>query len=864
MATSLKLNIPTTAPRGSRAFAQALKASCAHHAFQADSVQFCKSSDEIVSLEAPKDNVRIVDINAIVRAPDDALIEWEEVVLRPRVSGEATTVFALAEKLLVKVVTSRSDPVTPAQIILFATLYDSAATAAPNILDKYPNLKDWFYTTLENEWAIEGIQKAAGMTTVATLDGESTKAVKKAPIAADKLPKKPVVVGTLEDRKVAAGVEMKIYGPDEKMHAFPIDLSSLGGFLANQSVLHNRLPEDGKRNILITSALPYVNNVPHLGNIIGSVLSADVYSRYCKARNYNCLYICGTDEYGTATETKAIEEGVTPRQLCDKYNALHRQVYEWFNIGFDHFGRTTTQEQTEIAQDIFLKLHQNGYLTEDSITQLYCEKHEGFLADRYVEGTCPKCQYDDARGDQCDKCGTLLDPMELINPRCKLDNQPPVVRPTKHVYLKLDELQPQEEAWFNKSITEGAWSKNGKTITESWLKEGLLKRAITRDLSWGTPVPAAAYPGYEKKVLYVWFDACIGYVSITATYTKDWEKWWKNPENVKLYQFMGKDNVPFHSVIFPSSQIGTKDPWTMVHHISTTEYLQYEGGKFSKSRNVGVFGNNAQDTGIPPDVWRFYLLASRPETGDSQFAWRDFILKNNSELLARLGNFVNRLVKFAIAKYEGLVPDYTEAASDPAFGEFKADINKLLGEYITELEAVHIRTGTELLMQVAQRGNQFLQDNKLDNATFAAEPAKTAAVVGLGLNLIYLLSALCYPYMPASAESIARQLNAPLRNIPDTWEMDLKPSHRIGKAEYLFSMIDPKKEEDWRNKYGGDRKAEEALKEEEKKKKADKRKQKKEKAKGGAVAAVVDAVGDAAAAVLPNAGASTSDGPKTG
>ncbi|KAF3911941.1 hypothetical protein AA313_de0200225 [Arthrobotrys entomopaga] len=671
------------------------------------------------------------------------------------------------------------------------------------------------------------------MTTV--VDAGSEKAVKSAAVTADKLPKKPVVVGTVADRKLSEGIAMKIYAPDEKI-----------------------LPEPGKRNILITSALPYVNNVPHLGNIIGSVLSADVYSRYCKARNYNSLYVCGTDEYGTATETKALEEKVTPQELCNKYNALHRQVYEWFNIGFDHFGRTTTPEQTEIAQDIFMKLFQNGYLTEDSITQLYCEKHEGFLADRYVEGTCPKCQYDDARGDQCDKCGSLLDPMELINPRCKLDSQTPVVRPTKHVYIKLDELQPQEEAWFNKSVTEGAWSRNGKIITESWLKEGLQKRAITRDLSWGTPVPAAAYPGYEKKVLYVWFDACIGYVSITATYTKEWEKWWKNPENVKLYQFMGKDNVPFHSVIFPSSQLGTKDPWTMVNHISTTEYLQYQGGKFSKSRNVGVFGNNAQDTGIPPDVWRFYLLASRPETGDSQFNWRDFILKNNSELLARLGNFVNRLVKFAIAKYEGLVPDYTEAAQDPAFDSFKADINKLLKEYVEELEAVHIRNGTDLLMHVAQRGNQFLQDNKLDNATFAAEPAKTAAVVGLGLNLIYLLSALCYPYMPATAESIARQLNAPLRRIPDTWEMDLKPSHRIGKAEYLFSMIDLKKEDEWRSKYGGDKSVEEALKEEEKKKKADKKKQKKEamKAKAG------ETVKDAVAAVLPDASGSTAEASK--
>lgn len=322
--------------------------------------------------------------------------------------------------------------------------------------------------------------------------------------------------------------------------------------------------------------------------------------RYCKARNYNTLYICGTDEYGTATETKALEEHVTPQELCDKYNALHREIYEWFDIGFDHFGRTTTKLQTKIAQDIFLKLSQNDFLVENSVTQLFCKQHQGFLADRFVEGTCPKCGYEDARGDQCDACGQLLDPLELIDPRCKLDNHSPVKRDSKHIFLELDKLQLELEQWVKKSFDAGQWSRNGLSITENWLKQGLKKRCITRDLTWGTPVPLK---GYEKKVLYVWFDACIGYLSITADYTTDWEKWWRAKEDVKLYQFMGKDNVPFHTVIFPGTQIGTKDDnWTMLHHLSTTEYLQYEGGKFSKSRGVGVFGNNARDTGVPSSV----------------------------------------------------------------------------------------------------------------------------------------------------------------------------------------------------------------------------------------------------------------------
>lgn len=323
--------------------------------------------------------------------------------------------------------------------------------------------------------------------------------------------------------------------------------------------------------------------------------------RYCKARNYNTLYVCGTDEYGTATETKALEEKVTPRELCDKYNALHAAIYKWFDIGFDHFGRTTTDAQTEISQEMFLKLHENGYLLQESMTQLYCEKHDGFLADRFVEGTCPKCGYDDARGDQCDTCGTLLDPKDLINPRCKLDGHTPIPRESQHIFLDLEKLQPEVQAWVKKSSEEGKWSRNGVNITEAWLKDGLHKRCITRDLKWGVPVPLK---GFEGKVFYVWFDACIGYVSITANYTPDWKKWWRNKEaETQLYQFMGKDNVPFHTIVFPATQIGTRDnDWTMLHHISTTEYLQYEGGKFSKSRGIGVFGNSAEDTGVAPDV----------------------------------------------------------------------------------------------------------------------------------------------------------------------------------------------------------------------------------------------------------------------
>ena len=558
------------------------------------------------------------------------------------------------------------------------------------------------------------------------------------------------------------------------------------------------VPKEGERNILVTSALPYVNNVPHLGNIVGSVLSADIYARYTKNRGYNTLFVCGTDEYGTATETKALEEGVSPKALCDKYHVIHKQTYDWFQIGFDHFGRTTTPKQTEIAQHIFTKLNDNGYLEEQSMKQLYCPVHNGFLADRFVEGTCPKCSYTDARGDQCDGCGTLLNPFELIEPRCKIDNATPIPRESNHIFLSLDKLQDQVAEWNKKSQELGKWSKNSKTITDTWLNEGLHPRCITRDLKWGTPVPLATY---ADKVLYVWFDACIGYVSITANYLEDWESWWRNPENVQLYQFMGKDNVPFHTVVFPASQLGTKEKWTMLHHLSTTEYLQYEGGKFSKSRNVGVFGNNAQDTGIPPSVWRYYLATARPETSDTQFSWQEFATRNNSELLANLGNFVNRLVKFVSAKFNKVVPEYDVAHLD--YAPVEKDLNQLLASYNEAMEAVSERKGLEIAMQISARGNQFLQDNKLDNSLLANHPEKAAAVIGVGINIIYLLSAIFTPFMPETGSQILEQLNAPARKIPNEFTLPIKGGHNLGKPAYLFSRIDDKKVEEWRAKFGG-------------------------------------------------------------
>ncbi|KAF7506186.1 hypothetical protein GJ744_012166 [Endocarpon pusillum] len=632
------------------------------------------------------------------------------------------------------------------------------------------------------------------------------------------------------------------------------------------------LPKQGQRNVLITSALPYVNNVPHLGNIVGSVLSADVFSRYNKARGRPTLYVCGTDEYGTATETKALEEKVTPEELCRKYNRIHADVYEWFGIAFDIFGRTPTRQHTEISQDVFTKLYRNGFLEEKWTEQPYCESHNRFLADRFIEGTCPTCGYEDARGDQCDKCGVLLDdPLDLIKPRCKVDGATPVRRRTKHTFLLLDKLQPRIEEFTKLSTEKGAWSRNGRIITESWLKKGLKDRGITRDLSWGVPVPL---PEYENKVLYVWFEACIGYPSITANYTPEWKQWWHNPDEVKLYQFLGKDNVPFHSVIFPGCQMGSGDNWTMLHHLSATEYLNYENGKFSKSRGVGVFGNNAKDTGVPPDVWRYYLIKNRPETGDTQFEWQAFIDGNNSELLAKLGNFVNRIIKLVNSPkaYNGTIPDAFSASNLPdTFTTPLSEITDLLTQYLAEMEAVRLRSGILLAMKIAEAGNGLIQSHRLDNALIANHPNLAAAVTGTVLNLIYLCSAVFEPYLPATCASIREQLAAPFLQIPSEEELAgaggwkptcLKAGHRIGKASYLFTKIDDSKAEYWREMYGGNQ--EERRKKEEEaakiaaKKAASKAKAKEKKAAKKDAAGKKEADGDGKAVKGEEAG--TMDG----
>ncbi|KAI4467948.1 methionine--trna ligase [Holotrichia oblita] len=565
------------------------------------------------------------------------------------------------------------------------------------------------------------------------------------------------------------------------------------------------LPKPGEKNILITSSLPYVNNVPHLGNIIGCVLSADVFARFSRLCNYNTLYICGTDEYGTATETKALEEGLTPQQICDKYFEVHNSIYRWFNIGFDYFGRTTTPEQTKTVQEMFLSLNNNGFMQIQAIDQLLCEHCNRYLADRFVEGGCPHpgCKYEDARGDQCDGCGKLVNAVELINPKCKVCSKTPVIRSSQQYFLDLPKLEPLLLHWMEKSAP--GWSHNANVIARSWMKEGLKPRCITRDLKWGIPVPVEAF---KDKVFYVWFDAPIGYMSMTERYTKEWEKWWRPAPDteVSFYQFMAKDNVPFHAVMFPAMLLGANKNYITVSHLMATEYLNYEDGKFSKSRGIGVFGNDAQDTGIPSDVWRFYLLYIRPESQDSSFSWVDLATKCNSELLNNFGNFVNRALMFTEKFFNSTVPVMKLTEEDFIF---LATCTREIKGYISSLEKVKLRDGIRSMLSISRHGNQYIQSTQpwvLVKGT-DEQKERAATIIGVCCNMTYLLATLLYPYMPEASRTIKEQLNVTKLPVivPSNPVISnlLQSGHKIGKPAPLFTKIEQDRLEELKHKFAG-------------------------------------------------------------
>lgn len=474
------------------------------------------------------------------------------------------------------------------------------------------------------------------------------------------------------------------------------------------------------KSILITSALPYVNNTPHLGNIIGCVLSADAYSRFMKSKygSENVLYVCGTDEYGTTTEIKALEEGLTCQQICDKYHKIHKRIYDWFNIDFDVFGRTTTNTQTELSQDIFLELYDNGFFEEKEETQLKCDACNKFLADRFVYGFCyhSSCKGKNikTKGDQCDICRNLIDAYRLDDPKCKLCNNIPSPVTSTHLYLKLGDFEDELRKYFiDESKCE--LSKNAIDTTRGLLDKGLLSRPMTRDLTWGTPVPTNR-PGLEKfkgKVLFVWFDAPIGYLSIIKNKRNDWKRWFSCTE---WAQFMAKDNIQFHSIIFPSTLMGYNkkaNRLPMVTKLNSTEYLNCESGKFSKSDNIGIFGDHVEKIserlGINEDYWRYYLFTIRPEGSDSTFKWDYFVELSNAVLVNNYGNFSNRCIALCHKYFKNEEIVYKNKENDL---EYYNRVKAFEEQYSVSMERCQITASIKMSFEISGIGNEYLQVRK--------------------------------------------------------------------------------------------------------------------------------------------------------
>lgn len=573
--------------------------------------------------------------------------------------------------------------------------------------------------------------------------------------------------------------------------------------------------KQSNKRVLITSALPYVNNVPHLGNIIGCVLPADVYSRYIKGLGKECLYICGADEYGTCTEIKAREEGVLPREICDKYIELHKKIYEWFQIDFDYFGRTSTSDpikdiewnHTKISQEIFIKLANNDCLIEKEINQLFCKEINRFVSDRFVTGECPNCSYSKANGDQCDGCQQLLNAIDIVNPLYKLnDSYKLEMRTTNHLFLNLTKFQPQLRAWVD--TVKNNWSKNAIQTTESWLSKGLLPRCITRDLDWGTPVPRTDKYGdkYCGKVMYNWFDAPIGYISITSNMTDDWKKWWMDPENVDLVNFYGQDNCLFHTLIFPASLMGTGDNYTLVNKTSSVYYLTYLGGKFSKSESIGIFGDDAMDSGIDSDIWRFYLLAQRPENKSTEFSWYDLVSKVN-ELNDNIGNLCYRVMTFTFKRFAKQIPDFDTELLNDVDKNYINELSTLTGKYHEHMNNLKLKQGLEIIMELGRASNKYI---------FMAEPWKTyknnlsecTKAIHILNHVVIHIANLMSPFTPESAGKIKDIYNIEQSSALLDFDFKLQKYNNqpINKPEILFKKMEEKQIKEWLLKYGNHKK----------------------------------------------------------
>jgi methionyl-tRNA synthetase len=577
--------------------------------------------------------------------------------------------------------------------------------------------------------------------------------------------------------------------------------------------------------ILITSALPYINGIKHLGNLAGSMLPADIYARFQRARGNEVLYVCATDEHGTPAELAAAAAGQDVRAYCDEQHALQRDIGAAFGLSWDWFGRSSSPENRALTQHFADVLEDHGLIEERIDRMIYSIDDQRFLPDRYVEGTCPICGHRPARGDQCDNCGSLLDPIDLIEPYSAVSGSTNLeVRDTRHLYLLQTKLADKIRAWLNERTD---FPPLTRSIALKHLDEGLIDRGITRDLAWGVPVTrnGAPRPGFETKVFYVWFDAPIEYIAATQEWAgaapgRDWERWWRAPkaDDVRYVEFMGKDNVAFHTVSFPATLIGVNEerqadgswavtnnaPWKSVDQLKSLNWLNWYGGKFSTSRKRGVFMDAALEI-LPPDVWRWYLTANAPESADSAFTWEQFQNLVNKDLADVLGNFVNRIIKFAESRFEGVVPE----GGEPGELELNLydELSSRLADLTAQMEAIEIRKSAQALRAIWVLGNEYLTEAAPWTA-FKTDRDRAAIIVRTGLNLVALFARLIGPFIPFTAEIVAKAVG---ETAPNVWpsadgraELSrLEPGRPVKAPEVLFKKIEDAQVAEWIDRFGG-------------------------------------------------------------
>jgi len=536
------------------------------------------------------------------------------------------------------------------------------------------------------------------------------------------------------------------------------------------------------KRYLITSALPYANGPLHIGHLAGVYVPSDIYTRYLRMKGEDVISICGSDEHGVPITLKARNEGVSPQEIVDRYHSINKKAFEEFGIAFDIYSRTSNKVHYETASDFFLKLHKKGEFTEKSSGQYFDEEAGTFLADRYIMGTCPHCGNDNAYGDQCEKCGTSLSPSDLINPHSTISGSKPVLRETLHWYLPLDQYEPWLKKWILEEHKE--WKTNVYGQCKSWLDQGLQPRAVSRDLDWGVPVPLENAKG---KVLYVWFDAPIGYISATKELTPDWEKYWKD-KGTKMVHFIGKDNIVFHCIIFPS-MLRAEGSYILPDNVPANEFLNLEGDKISTSRNWAVWLHEyLTDFPGKQDVLRYSLCASAPETKDNDFTWKEFQARNNNELVAILGNFVNRTLVLTINYYEGKVPE--RSITTPEDNAVLKEIPGIREKVEASLETFRFREALKEAMNLARLGNKYLADAE-PWKVIKTDPERVKTIMNIALQITANLTVILEPFLPFSMEKLRSWLNFNRSEWNNAGKTDLlMPDHTVNKPGLLFEKIE--------------------------------------------------------------------------